>query len=110
MAGMNEIEKAIFLFENANVLNANAIRQELKHIIKALEAQQADRWISVTDRLPNRAGTYLGTVKFNDDSIGVFPVWWHNGIRTDISWEMDKCNVNVITWKPLPEPYKEERL
>jgi len=65
------------------------------------------RWIPVCERLPEEAGTYLGTVKFIDSSIGVYPVWYHNGIRTDILWEMDNQSVNVVAWRPLPEPWKE---
>lgn len=84
------------------------ITEALNLAISALETQQDDRWIPATDRLPDEAGNYICTVKFIDNSIGVYPVWWHNGIRTDISWELDGYEVNVIAWKQLPEPYLQE--
>jgi hypothetical protein len=77
--------------------------------ITALEAQQADMWIPVSERLPNKAGTYICTVKWEDNSYGTYPVWWHNGIRTDRIWDLDGNNVNVIAWKTLDEPWKEEK-
>lgn len=65
------------------------------------------KWIPASERLPDRAGHYICTVKWEDNSIGTHDVWWHNGISTIHKWTLDGIDVVVIAWQPLPEPYKE---
>lgn len=81
-------------------------------------AQQAiseynNGWIPCENgkNLPKSAGNCIGTVKFEDGSKGSYPVWYHDGIRTDILWELDGHPANVIAWQPLPPRYepKEEK-
>lgn len=96
----------------------------LETAISALEAQQADRWIPVTERLPEEYGTYM---------VAWRPVWYSPEDvkkRTksndthfyemleydpdeDDGWieSIKQCNeYDILAWKPLPEPYKEEQL
>lgn len=56
---------------------------------------EPNKWIPVTERLPEKDGQYLVTVKKGYMLIGL---WC--GIKED--WG------NVIAWMPLPEPYKED--
>ena len=83
--------------------------------ISALEKQEQDRWIQVTDRLPedeyvliSKKPTKLSGSKW---SVGI-------GIRTadqrsgKIQWRDSGFGIiqddKVLAWKPLPEPYTEE--
>ena len=72
--------------------------------ISALEKQEQDRWIPVTERLPEENGTYLAC--YEDVTVLLD---WFNG-----KWFFYRTNPaieetgTVIAWKPLPEPYTEE--
>lgn len=69
----------------------------------------ARQWISVTERLPEKAGSYLVTLQENENAIslgGDDPfVWvkffdgrkWHNN-----SW------YDVLAWREKPEPWRGE--
>jgi len=71
--------------------------------ISVLEKQEEDRWIPVTDRLPEEDGRYLITEKTDGTKVqeGYFcrtrdgePYWGY---------------LHVTAWRPLPEPYTEEK-
>ena len=72
--------------------------------LPALEKQEQDRWIPVTERLPEENGTYLAC--YEDVTVLLD---WFNG-----KWFFYRTNPaieetgTVIAWKPLPEPYTEE--
>ena len=83
--------------------------------ISALEKQEQDRWIPVTEKLPedeyvliSKKPTKLSGSKWN---VGI-------GIRTadqrsrKIQWRDSGFGIiqddKVLAWKPLPEPYTEE--
>lgn len=104
---MTNKEAIIAIRYNYPPSSYSMLREALDMSMKLLEQQE---WIPTAERTPLKAGTYIGTVKFEDGSTGSYPVWWHNGIRTDIDWEMDKMQVNVIAWKPMPEKYKAEEI
>ena len=88
--------------------------------ISALEKQEADRWIPVTERLPEEkdAGILkkLGTNKRSDYVLATVEV---KGEKMTVmactydgkwDWNMKYAfpDYKVIAWHPLPEPYKEE--
>ena len=88
--------------------------------ISALEKQEADRWIPVTERLPKEkdAGILkkLGTDKRSDYVLATVEV---KGERTTVTactydgkwyWNMKYAfpDYKIIAWRPLPEPYTEE--
>ena len=78
-------------------------------------AQPEQRWIPVTERLPEDSAYVLLTVRRMDDSYNHVPFistgyiswnhqcWWcaHDGNCKD-------ANIEVIAWMPLPEPYGED--
>lgn len=106
---MKEIEKAIeklkslkgiCLYANEGQrppLEAIEIAKIYDLAIQALEKQLNDRWIPVSERLPEESSYILVTfddgfvasVYYEDD----FGLWYGSG--------------EPIAWKPLPEPYKE---
>ena len=72
--------------------------------ISALEKQEKDRWIPVTERLPEENGTYMAC--YEDATVLLD---WFNG-----KWFFYRTNPaveetgTIIAWRPLPEPYTEE--
>lgn len=56
-------------------------------------------WIPVSERLPDKVGTYMTTVDYEKYGIAVGQRYYHGEC---IGWE-DDC---VIAWMPLPDPYK----
>lgn len=90
--------------------------------ISALEKQEADRWISVTERLPEEYGEYRITWKTSSDPgkrfIGDAEYepgyeWDDDHDRFNGEWLLDDYikvypDVEVIAWKPIGEPYTEE--
>jgi hypothetical protein len=71
--------------------------------ISALEKQEQDRWIPCSERPPEENGRYLITEKTDGTKVqeGYFcrtrdgePYWGY---------------LHVTAWRPLPEPYTEEK-
>lgn len=88
--------------------------------IAALEKQERDRWIPVTERLPEEkdAGILkkLGTDKRSDYVLATVEV---RGERMTVTactydgkwdWNMKYAfpDYKVIAWRPLPAPYQED--
>lgn len=77
------------------------------------ERREADRWIPVSERLPNTLGVYNVTRKIieGETSYVISDACYFDGQNT---WHAD-TGVNhgrpyltdVIAWQPLPKPYKE---
>ena len=89
--------------------------------ISALEKQEQDRWIPVTERLPEEkdAGILkkLGTNKRSDYVLATVEV---KGERMTVTactydgkwdWNMKYAfpDYKIIAWRPLPEPYTEDK-
>ena len=69
---------------------------------QALEKQEQDRWIPVTERLPEKEGCYLVTVK-NDHERRYSKTAWYCGD----GWF---ARQDIIAWRLTPEPYTEEEV
>ena len=95
----------------------NEVRQHLnekldevcKLAINALE----QRWIPVSERLPEFTADYKVTVGINYDGGGMFPevriALYNKVYKCWVVYESDRAIVgDVIAWMPLPEPYKED--
>ena len=66
--------------------------------IDALKKQEEDRWISVTERLPEYGTEVLTQLSDND----IVTNWVID--EEDEEWFED----DVIAWRPLPELFQEE--
>lgn len=85
----------------------------LKAAIEALEKQEQDRWIPVTERLPEESDydeTFIATIQCEhvdgwNDYVTGFADWTPHG------WDIQSSylgQIKVVAWRPLPEPYTEE--
>ena len=70
------------------------------------ERREADRWIPVSEKLPDEYGNYLVFTSDNDIDIGTF------NPRFEDSWSMCDANgfywvrqkgIEITHWKPLPK-------
>lgn len=91
---------------------------------EALEKQEQDRWIPVTERLPEEDGNYLVTFEsgyaedYGCDPIGIAPfevdcesfgIWYERFHPVSLgSLGSEWVDIQVTAWSPLPEPYKAE--
>lgn len=74
------------------------------------------KWIPCTERLPKDGDTYLVTIEYKGEVIGVdvasySPVEGYIDKHWDTfnDWvEDDKMHYHVTAWMPLPQPYKAE--
>ena len=81
--------------------NLQEERAAIKFAIKALEEKEADRWVPVSERLPEEGNkTYLTTVDYGNGLISSCQRFFYND---EIGWNDEA----VIAWKPMPEAYKE---
>ena len=100
------LREAIELLKNMKwsiTTKFNAVNSSTKALdmaISALEKQEADRWIPVTERLPEKEGCYLVTVK-NDHERRYSKTAWYSGD----GWF---ARQDIIAWRLTPEPYTEE--
>lgn len=78
------------------------VQQALDAATKALEQT---KWIPVSERLPEKMGTYLVTLEYKEHGIGVTTLWFHGA---EIGWDLRVADI-VLAWMPLPKPhpYKE---
>lgn len=92
----------IFACEKAGLSKAavKTVEDALDLAISALEKQEQDRWIPVTERLPEKDGCYLVSVKNDHERRYSKTAWFDND-----SWTM--VRQKVLAWRPLPEPYTE---
>ena len=82
---------------------------KVAEISDLINTYEADRWISVSERLPDKDGVYLVTLEYVEDSEIVNEI----DMAKFVYSEKDDCNdgfhkaYTVIAWRPLPEVYME---
>lgn len=74
--------------------------------IEALK-QPTQRWIPVTERLPEvRQGVIMSTKNWTGEGC-----YWettkHHVIWKEYGWNATYWDDEVVAWMPMPEPYKE---
>lgn len=79
----------------------HTIADSFEDIINTLPFVQSEqRWIPVTERLPEKSGYYLATV---DIGLKIVDVIYFNNASGFLMAN------TVKAWKPRPEPYQGER-
>lgn len=80
------------------------IEECIKDMKELPSSQPEQRWILVTEKLPEECGEYLVTKK---------DVGWNceEYYKNDITyWDTSFHKANeVVAWMPLPEPYRENK-
>ena len=80
----------------------------------AIKALEQTRWIPVSERLPMMGDTFLVTIEYKGEVIGVDAASYspvegyidkHWDTFNDWKEDDDSC-YHVTAWMPLPEPYK----
>lgn len=104
-AALKEIErlrKELAALASESVKRDIALAKLEAEVMAAIEAQNAQRWIPVTERLPEHNGFVL--VITDNGTCEPFVGW----MRNDKVWFANGfCIVNNVThWQPLPEPPK----
>ena len=100
--------------------------------IAALEKQEQDRWIPVTERMPETTDP-VNVTWANNDPVSYYEDirgkrftatacyhkgkwWWYSAVCQDLLDEYGKScmddeideAIEILAWRPLPEPYKAE--
>ena len=83
--------------------------------IKALEqepssSENPNRWIPVSERLPEKNGKYLAYIinKKDTNLQYIMTCEYYEGDLWNWFPDDDCASDNVVAWMPLPEPYKTE--
>ena len=102
----------IYACEKAGLSKAaiRSVEDALNQVISALEKQEEDRWIPVTDRLPEKDCECRVT---EGDFKSVFDCHWNNHKKQFEVWSHYQDDylpiTNATAWKPIEEPYTEEK-
>lgn len=98
---INEMRNIIIKNDSWTEDATTAVNEATDMAIKALEES---RWIPVKEKKPKKDGSYLVSGKWasGKETVGECEYSRHDGYFKT-SWNFD-----VIAWKNLPEPYKEE--
>lgn len=100
--------------------------------ISALEKQEQDRWIPVTERLPETTDP-VNVTWVNKDPVSYYEDirgkrftatacyhrgkwWWYSAVCQDLLDEYGKScmddeideAIEILAWRPLPAPYQED--
>lgn len=78
---------------------------------------QFDNWIPCSERLPEEEKDYLCCYEYTEiggthegEKFKDYGVFYHDGYKWIKYWEtINKKNIQVVAWQPLPEPYREEQ-
>lgn len=90
---------AIELIQGIEEDGRNVTTEHVEALNLAIKVLEADRWISVSERLPEKEGRCLVFTDYGDVTMDSFV----DG--------MFVCNLgNVTHWKPLPKPYTESEV
>lgn len=87
---------------NTDICDGKAV--ELEVVMKMIQEQpKIGEWIPCSERMPDRSGYYLATLKVS--SISFVSIKYFNNFC--FRWE-DIGNGKITAWQPLPEPWKGE--
>jgi len=99
-----------FHWNDGEPIPAEQLAEAFDLAISALERQVQDRWIPVTERLPEKDCECRVT---EGDFKSVFDCHWNNHKKQFEVWSHYQDDylpiTNATAWKPIEEPYTEEK-
>ena len=100
-----ETADSVKVFGSLNSGNRLIPVQDAKQIVQEVAEEYNGGWIPCSERLPEECTEVLVSVKEIDDSFYTRTSWVQDGV-----WVIKKTPLQptVISWQPLPKPYKEE--
>ena len=100
---LNDCKSDYFNNQKSDCMECANEHEQLAEWLEELKARrEADRWIPVSERLPDNDDFVLVC-----DNLEMFVAWFseeHGWCSFDGNFDE---NTPIIAWKPLPEPYKE---
>ena len=87
-------------YTGLTIEDVKKVTDEVVKALKQLPSVQEQRWIPVTERLPEKHGAYL--VYDKEEVL----MGYYSTFDRDWTGMNGFPLVNVIAWMPLPEPYK----
>ncbi len=110
---MNEIEKAIEQLSTTKFITCKETEKAISLAISALEQQLNDRWIPVSERLPELGEIEIfrnvnATIKYPDGTLKTVPMTYERrGKDKKPTWcYLGRISTwDVTKWKPLPLPH-----
>ena len=102
-------------------LDENRTIEEYKELLRecyeqlppVTPAEKVERWIPVSERLPEESGRYLAYIinKHDNKLQYIMTAYFFSDSIFSNPWAVDdeSASDNVVAWMPLPEPYKAER-
>lgn len=100
----------LFIAITGNPKQTTVIRECKESFRRMIDEQPTvyvnDGWIPVSERLPEKAGTYIVSAKDGKREIVTFVKWQNRFKKWDLSGTRAYWKINA--WKPLPKPYKGE--
>ena len=92
------------------------VMESLDEILNLIRLDKREKWIPVTEKLPEEYGEYLITWTCDQQKKPLIAIaeCENNGSDAfNIKWLFDEymsayTNIKVTAWRPLPEPFKAE--
>lgn len=121
-----EIKEAIRILSDVSKYADKVYREALTLAIAAMKQQEQDSWHAIAkDGLPKKDGDYLVCYEegyredYSLDEIGIAPfevdcegfgIWVESFDKHTLgSLGSDWTEIKATAWKPLPEPYQEDK-
>lgn len=121
---IKSMERGVTPFCLERVSRQNKIKENYEQLLEWLEELKKLRkernnngWIPCSERLPEEEKDYLCCYEYTEiggthegEKFKDYGVFYHDGYKWIKYWEtINKKNIQVVAWQPLPEPYREEQ-
>ena len=113
---LNEAQRTLYYIAENMKINKSISEEGYRHFQMAIKALEQTRWIPCAERLPEDGDTYLVTIEYKGEVIGVDAASYspvdgyidkHWETFNDWKEDDDSC-YHVTAWMPLPEGYNAE--